>query len=160
MGIHRNTVGNYLSGKVVLPGALATILAALDLSPGEVLSLSQRRRHVPALSVSELVASLHQAEPLAAYVLFGSRARNTPKRHSDFDIGVYRRDTLEFSAYSRLLNLVADWNDTATHVAQLTDFTRADAPFLREVSADMEFLAGSHKAWCDLLRRTGAQLYE
>lgn len=160
VGVHRNTVGNYLSGKAAIPGALATILEALDLAPGEVLSLSRRRRHVPGLSVSRLITSLHQADPQAVYVLFGSRARGTEKRYSDYDIGVYQREAMGFSMYSRLLNLVADWNEGATQTAQLTDLTRADASFLTAVSGDLRFLAGSHGAWCDLLLEAGMRLYE
>ena len=160
VGVHRNTVGNYLSGKAAMPGALATILEALDLSPGDVLSLPRRRRHVPGLSVSDLVTSLHRATPQAAYVLFGSRARGDGKQYSDYDIGVFQHEPLAFSAYSRLLNIVADWNEEATQTAQLTDLTRANGAFLSEVSGDLCFLAGSHNAWCDLLRKAGMQLHE
>jgi plasmid maintenance system antidote protein VapI len=41
LGLHRNTVGNYLSGKTGMPQALALILEALDLAPGEVLYLDR-----------------------------------------------------------------------------------------------------------------------
>ena len=102
VGVHRNTVGNYLSGKTALPDGLARILEALDLEPSEVLSLSVLRRHVPGLAVAGLIGSLHAAAHDAALVLFGSRAQGTAKRYSDYDIGVFRSEGLDFPTFSRL----------------------------------------------------------
>ena len=160
VGVHRNTVGNYLSGKTALPGALARILEALDLAPAEVLSLSLRRRHVPGLAITDLIETLHTAVPDAALVLFGSRARATAKRYSDYDIGVYRREGLAFPVLSRLLDHVSAWNEEALVTAQLVDLSRADEAFLGDMAEDLKFLAGSHPTWCDLLHKAGAQLDE
>lgn len=158
--MHRNTVGNYLAGKTALPGTLARMFEALDLAPAEVLSLSQQRKHVPGLSIANLIETLHTSLPEAAFVLFGSRARGTAKRYSDYDIGVYHPDTLAFAVFSRLLDDVSAWNDESLAVAQLVDLTRADAPFLTRLAEDVVFLAGSYATWCDLLRTAGIQLYE
>ena len=160
LGLHRNTVGRYLAGNAAIPGALARLLVALDLSPGETLSLRRRRRHVPGLAVSDLVELLHGALPGAAFVLFGSRARGSAKRFSDYDIGVYRSEGLEFSAYSRLLDLVAEWNRESLSTAQLADLTRADAAFVAGLAEDLLFLAGSHAAWCELLEKGGMKLHD
>ena len=160
VGVHRNTVGNYLSGKTALPGALARILEALDLEPAEVLSLSRRHRQVPGLSVGDLIESLHLAVPEAALVLFGSRARGTAKRYSDYDIGVYHTGALEFAVFSRLLDLVSAWNEESLVMAQLVDLTRADVSFLKDLADDLVLLAGSHAAWCALLQKAEMQLHE
>ena len=160
VGVHRNTVGSYLSGKTVLPSALARILQALDLEPDEVLSLFRRRKQVPGLPVADLVETLHVALPEAAFVLFGSRARGAAKRYSDYDIGVYRIDPLEFAVFSRLLDAVGTWNDESLLMAQLVDLTNADALFLSGVADDLVLLAGSHAAWCALLRKAGMELHE
>ena len=160
VGVHRNTVGSYLSGKTSLPGALARILEALDLAPAEVLSLSRRRKQVPGLLVADLIETLHQAVPEAALVLFGSRARGTAKRYSDYDIGVYQIDALEFALFSRLLDLVSAWNEESLVIAQLVDLSHADVSFLNALADDLVLLAGSHTAWCDLLQKTGMQLHE
>ncbi len=160
VGVHRNTVGNYLSGKTTLPGALAQILEALDLAPAEVISLSRRRKHVPGLLVADLIEGLLRVAPEAALVLFGSRARGAAKEYSDYDIGVYQVDTLEFPVYSRMLDLVSEWNEDSLVMAQLVDLTHADASFLQELAEDLLLLAGSHAAWCDLLQKAGMQLYE
>ena len=44
LGLHRNTVGNYLNGQAVLPEALERMLLALDLSPGQALRETVLRR--------------------------------------------------------------------------------------------------------------------
>lgn len=160
VGVHRNTVGNYLAGKTALPAALSKILLALDLAPADVLSLPFRRRQVPGLAISDLIESLHTAVPQAVFVLFGSRARGTAKRFSDYDVGVFCPVDFDFALYSRLLDQVAGWNQDALATVQLVDFARADEPFLRGLSEDMVFLAGSNTAWCELLRKAGMQLHE
>lgn len=160
VGVHRNTVGNYLAGKTALPGALARILDALDLAPAEVLSLSRRRRQVPGLAINDLIEALHTAVPDAALVLFGSRARAMSKRFSDYDIGVFRREGLDFPIFSGLLNLVSTWNEESLVMAQLVDLSRAEGSFLGGMAEDLKFLAGSRAAWCDLLEKAGMQIHE
>ncbi len=160
LGLHRNTVGNYLAGKTGLPTALGRILNALDLTPADVLSLSLRHKSVPGLSLTDLIEDLHVAVPGAAFVLFGSRARGTAKPYSDYDIGVYHIEGMEFAIYSRLLDIAADWNDDSIVAAQLVDLGRADASFVHAAADDLTFLAGSYAAWCGLLRKAGMRLYE
>ena len=160
VGVHRNTVGNYLSGRAALPGALARILTALDLSPADVFSLPVRRRQVPGLVLSGLLEELCSAKSEAAFVLFGSRARGTPKPYSDYDLGVFSPEPLEFAGYSSLMDITAAWNDESLATAQLVDLTHADNGFLSSIAHDLVFLAGSHAAWCGLLRKTGVHLYE
>ena len=160
VGVHRNTVGNYLAGRTALPSALAKILVALDLAPADVLSLPLRRRQVPGLMIADLIESLHAANAGAVVVLFGSRARGTAKRHSDYDLGLFCHTPFEFPAFSRMLDLIAGWNELSLATAQLVDLSRADASFLSGVCKDLVFLAGSHEAWCELLRKSGMQLHE
>lgn len=160
VGVHRNTVGNYLAGKTALPAALTKILLALDLAPADVLSLPFRRRQVPGLMISDLTESLRAAAPQAVFVLFGSRARGRAKRHSDYDVGVFCCEGLEFALFSRLLDQVGVWNQDSLATAQLVDLTRADGALLQGLSEGVEFLAGSHAAWCELLCKAGIQLYE
>lgn len=59
-----------------------------------------------------------------------------------------------------MLDLVGAWNEKSLATAQLVDLTRADASFLSSLSDDLVFLAGSHQAWCELLRKSGMQLHE
>ena len=160
IGLHRNTVGNYLTGKTSLPGGLARILSALDLEPGDVLTVEPRPRRVAGLAVTSLVETLHEALPGAAFVLFGSRARGTAKHFSDYDLGVWETEKLELASYSGLLDMVEEWNASSLHTAQLVDLTRATGSLLRSIAPDVVFLAGSYTAWCDLLRKAGLRIHE
>jgi predicted nucleotidyltransferase len=160
VGVHRNTVGNYLSGKTALPSALARILLALDLAPADVLSLPVRRRQVPGLVLADLIEQLHGAAPDVAVVLFGSRARGTAKRYSDYDVGVFGLDAFGFATFSQFLDLASAWNEASLSTVQLVDLTHADAGFLTSLSEDLVFLAGFHAAWCALLHKAGMHLYE
>ena len=160
LGVHRNTIGNYLSGKAGLPQGLSRILDALDLAPAEVLSWDRRRRRIPGLGVSDLVSALHAEVPGAAFILFGSRARGEARRYSDYDLGLFSSTALEFPLYSLLLDRVTEWNEESLLTAQLVNLTRAEPAFLAEVSEDAVFLAGSHAAWCAFLRTAGIRLHE
>ena len=160
LGVHRNTIGNYLSGKAGLPQGLSRILDALDLAPADVLSWDRRRRRIPGLAVSDLVGALHAEVPGAAFILFGSRARGDAGRHSDYDLGLFSDPGPEFPLYSRLLDRVAEWNEESLLTAQLVDLTRAEPAFLTEVAEDAVFLAGSHSAWCAFLSKAGVRLHE
>jgi transcriptional regulator with XRE-family HTH domain len=102
IGVHRNTVGNYLSGNAGMPSALGRILEALELTPADVLSLSRQRRQVPGLAVADLVDRLINVEQNLAVVLFRSRARKDAKPHSDYDLGIYRHEPLEFHPVSSI----------------------------------------------------------
>jgi predicted nucleotidyltransferase len=160
LGLHRNTVGNYLSGKTGMPQALALILEALDLAPGEVLYLDRPSRQVPGLCLSDLLERWQKAQPEAAWALFGSRARGTAKLYSDYDVGVYQDPGLSYTAYSRLLDLAAQWNESQLTTVQLVDLGRADESFLHRIGPDLVLLGGSTAAWCALLRKAGLHLHE
>jgi predicted nucleotidyltransferase len=160
IGIHRNTIGNYLGGNAGMPSALARILEALELTPADVLSLSRQRRQVPGLAIADLVDRLISVEQNLAVVLFGSRARGSAKPYSDYDLGIYRVDTLEFALFSRLLDVASAWNDESLSTIQLVDFTHAGEDLLHSAADDLVFLAGSYSAWCDLLHKAKVSPYE
>lgn len=159
LGLHRNTVGNYLNGQTALPDALERMLVALQLEPGDVLRLERQVRQVPGLEVRDLVDELHRAMPDAAFVLFGSRARGTAKTDSDFDLGVHRAAGLAFTDYSRLIDRVEEWNEQNLHEAHLVDLVAADVDFVRRIADDMIFLAGSMGSWCALLQKAGWSIH-
>ena len=160
LGLHRNSLTGYLSGRSGLPRGLDRLLGQLDLHPGEAFLWTRRRRYEPALRLMPLIESLHDACTDAALVLFGSRARGNAKPFSDYDLGVYFSGESDFASYSRLLDLVAAWNEAELTTVQLVNLTRADANFLRNIRADLVFLAGSYKGWCELQRRAEITLHE
>ena len=59
-----------------------------------------------------------------------------------------------------LLDIVGEWNERSLSQVQLIDLTRADGSFLSNLAEDLQFLGGSHTAWCGLLQEAGVQLHE
>lgn len=155
LGIHRNTIGRYLSGEPALPQALERIMLALDLSVGDLITRRHLSKKVPGSQIAELIDQFSSQRPDCAFVLFGSRARGSYKQYSDYDLGVYRSAGLSFEAYSRLLDCVAEWNDSRLSSVQLVNFCKADSEFLENVAEDLVFLAGSILEWQNLLSKLG-----
>jgi len=160
LGLHRNTVGNYLQGSPALPSALSRILDALELSAEQVFEGGPFRRKIPGLMIAGLVADLHALLPQAAIVLYGSRARGSAKRYSDYDLGVYRSEGIPFKEFSPLASAVEEFNGRSLRTTQLTNLCYADKKFLAAIGKDLTFLAGCMRAWLDLLKKTGTIVYE
>lgn len=158
--IHRNTIGNYLSGTPALPEALAKILNALDLAPGDVLLRSERTKIVPGVGIAALLEKLYLMQPNCAWVLFGSRARQAAKKYSDYDLGVYGTPRIAFRDLSRLLTVVDQYNAESLLSVQLVDLSAADPDFLASIGKDLVFLGGSFLNWLELLKFAGYEIQE
>lgn len=153
-GVHRNTVSDYLTGTTKpLPEGLERILAALGATPGEALRATKLSRAVPAASIAALVDSLNPLLTQACLILYGSRARGRPKQYSDYDLGVYHAAPIEFSRFSKMLDIVAKWNDTHTIEVQLTNLSLADREFLQAIATEGIFITGSLESWLKLLQQ-------
>ena len=85
--------------------------------------------------------------------MFGSRAREDFKRFSDYDLGLYSSTELEFSEYSKLLNIVAEFKESALEEVELVNLNNADKQFLLNISSDLKFVGGSYKSWSKLLTK-------
>ena len=103
-----------------------------------------------AQEIASLIDQLQYSFPSYCYTLFGSRARGTDKKYSDFDIGIYCKDKIDFAAYSKLLNLVGDWNENELSTVQLVNLNEADPDFLNEIRKDLIFLSGNYGSWIKL----------
>ena len=151
IGVHRNSLSNYVNGGPVFPEVLERALLALQADPATMIT-----RVTPAFDqsprvVAELTDRIARRDPMACVVLFGSRARGRHKRFSDFDIGVYSQKGIPFAMFSEMLSDVDDFNEASMHTAQLTNISEADRIFLREIGPDLKFLAGSNVAWNNLV---------
>jgi predicted nucleotidyltransferase len=160
LGLHRNTIGNYLQGSPALPEALSRILDILELPPELAFQGSSVRVKIPALAIASLVDKLNAASPASAIVLFGSRARGNHKKFSDYDLGIFRTTGIPFSEFSPLLSMVNDFNANNLQVVQLSNLAFADTDFLTNIREDLVFLGGSFVGWVELLRRAGITIYE
>ncbi|MBL7663233.1 helix-turn-helix domain-containing protein [bacterium] len=162
IGVHRNTVSDYLNSKAKpLPDGLEKILNYLGLHPKDAL-LEHRLEsfQYPEQPILPLIDELVTACPEAAFVLYGSRARGTEKKYSDFDIGLYTIKPIPFSLYSSLLDKVDCWNEANILSVQLTNLNNADQYFLTSISKDIKFIGGKPKAWEVLLKGSDKLRYE
>ena len=160
LGLHRNTITAYLRGAPALPQALSRILSELKLSPSDAILETRPHRDAPERPIATVIDDLAAQCPDAAYVLFGSRARGTSKKYSDYDLGVFRKQSLPLTLYSSLLNKIAEWNSTTMTEVQLTDLSRAPESFLESIRSDMCFMSGSRREWLNLLEHAGIETNE
>lgn len=155
-GIHRNTIGNYLSGDAPLPESLEKLFRLLDLTPQTALTERVKVRRSPAAGIAKLIDNLSNSIDYPyALGLFGSRARNQAKAFSDYDLGVYSSLSISFSKYSKLIDIVEEWNDNELSSVQIVNLNNADSDFLEKIGRDIIFLAGSYGEWIKLLEHSG-----
>ncbi len=155
LGVHRNTINYFLAGRSILPSSVEKILETLDLSPAEAF-LKKDKKNQPLQNIAPLVDQLHHAFPEMTFILFGSHAKGTAQKYSDWDIGVYRKDGLDHSVYRSMVkqknNLTEDWSCTV----DLINLNRADPDFLQDISKHWIFLTGRQQDWLSLQRKASA----
>ena len=160
LGLHRNTLNKYLTGSSVLPRALEMVLAELDLSPAEVLEEKVSSIEVPALAILPLIGELTMMSSKFVFVLFGSRSRSKHKRFSDYDVGVFYSSEIRFEKYSKMLDVVAEWNEKNFSSIDLVNLSIADTGFLFNIKKDLKFISGNIIEWVELLKKCGYKTYE
>lgn len=160
LNVHRNTILPYLSGQRALPDCLDRMLKLLDIAPGDAIVKNVKSKIQPGLEISPLISQLVTSQPKNAYVLFGSRAKRTNKKYSDYDIGIYRINNLPFSELSKLIDLTEEWKSNKSYDVNVTNLSLADIDFLHNIQNDWIFLGGNLEAWIDLQKKIGIELYE
>lgn len=151
LGVHRNSLSNYINGGPIFPEVLERALIALRADPAKMIKLRAPSLDQSTRVVAELTDRIATQDPRCCVVLFGSRARGRHKRFSDFDLGVYDHAGIPFAVFSSMLSCVDEFNESMMHTVQLTNISNADEGFLAEIGPDLQFLAGSHAAWNDLV---------
>lgn len=150
LGIHRNTIHHYLSGHGVFPTMLEKILDRLALQPGNVLVQKNARDANPLSPIAPLVDCLQQQFPEVAFVLFGSRARNTARTYSDWDIGAFSQKDISHDQYRRMWRKKEDREEEFPYMVDVTNLNRADEDFLKSASRGWIFLGGNMGSWLAL----------
>jgi transcriptional regulator with XRE-family HTH domain len=159
LGVHRNSLSNYLNGSPIFPEVLEKALLALRVEPGSLIKRTVSPNYEPTRVIAELSDNIARKDPHCCVVLFGSRARGRHKRFSDYDLGVYNPRGVPFSEFSAMLSCADDFNDATMMTAQLTNISSADDTFLNEIGPDLQFVAGSHVAWTTLLDKVRGILH-
>ena len=151
LGVHRNSLSNYLNGGPIFPEVLEKALVALRVEPGSLIKRVIPAHDEPMRVIAELSDAIARKDPHCCVVMFGSRARGRHKRFSDYDLGVYNPSGIPFPEFSGMLSCADDFNDATMFTAQLTNISSADDLFLNEIGPDLQFVAGSQVAWTTLL---------
>jgi len=148
LGIHRNTIQHFLSGASVFPNSITKILDLLRVEPNEIIGRSQREYGIE--TVKDLVDAMLDMKNDMCVVLFGSRARGTQKRFSDFDLGVYAKNGIDHQQYLSLLACKEERSENLPVFVDLVNLNRADKNFMAGIVAEMCFIGGRLSDWLTL----------
>lgn len=156
LGIHRNTIHHYLSGESVFPSSLEKIFQRLKLRPEEILVQTEESHQGGVEPIASLVDLLQKICSSAAFVLFGSRAKEKSKKYSDWDIGLFCTEGLDHKLYRKMRQAKEEFEESTPYMIDLVNLNRADNEFLKTARRRWQFLGGSLKSWL-ALNKKGAQ---
>jgi predicted nucleotidyltransferase len=156
IGVHRNTLQHYLSGRGVLPASIETAAQALGVSCTDI--LMERRETSSGLppEVAHVIDVLHEQFPRVTFVLFGSRAKGKAHRYSDWDVGIFSRHGVDHETYRKILRMKDELAEDLSFAIDIVNLHNADRRFLCAISRSWIMLAGMREDWIDLERRTAA----
>jgi predicted nucleotidyltransferase len=151
LGLHRNTLDRFIRGAPVLPSSVEKVLAALDLQLERALCNKESLQKLP---IDELVTNIHAAYPQVSIFLFGSRARNSARRYSDYDLGVYSSGGISLSQFLAILEHKERYEEVAPEKIDCVNLNQADKAFLSSITPDIRLLAGYERDMIELRERT------
>ena len=147
IGLHRNTLDRYVRGAPVLPVSIEKALAALEIPIEQAICMHYQEEK---LSIDSLVTSIHTSYPQVSIFLFGSRARKSARKYSDFDIGVYSQSGISFSQYLAILEQKENYEEHAPEKIDCVNLNLAEKDFLLSVVPDLRLLAGYERDTIEL----------
>ncbi len=156
LGVHRNTIHHYLSGRAVLPAAFERIITALGVTPAEILVAKPEAKPLLHPGIATLIDQLHLEFPNVTFVLFGSRATGRAKKYSDWDLGVFSSDGIDHALYRKIARRKDDLAEDLPYFVDVVNLSCADASFLREASRGWTYLTGLQQDWAELQRKAAA----
>ena len=125
---------------------------AMASASGQI-SGADTERPAAAREIEPLVDALCARYPEVTLVLFGSRARGSARRYSDYDLGVCSDPPLTLRRYLQIVERKCDLEEDLPFFVDLVDLDRVSDAFLREISEDWIFLHGDRKTWLRLQER-------
>ena len=90
-------------------------------------------------------------------VLFGSRAQDTARKYSDWDLGVFCADGLPHEKFCKIRKRKIELEEKSPYFIDLINLNRGDQDFLRDISQNWIFLTGKRQDWIELQKKA---LYE
>ncbi|HLD45683.1 MAG TPA: nucleotidyltransferase domain-containing protein, partial [bacterium] len=109
--VHRNTLQYYLSGAPIINDKLDLVLNALKLELADVVIKTGQEADYPWEPIVGVVDELNKQFSVLTFVLFGSRARESHRKYSDWDIGVYSPKGLVHKEFRKLVLLKSELVD-------------------------------------------------
>ena len=150
LGMHRNTLHYYLSGRPPLPENFEKVIRALNLTPGEILIEKEVSKKFVHQEIAPLVDQLHSEFPDITFILFGSRAKGRGRKYSDWDLGVYCKEGLSHQRYRSIVRRKEDLVENSPYLVDLVNLNNADSSFLKKISKHWVFLTGRQQDWIEL----------
>lgn len=151
--IHRNTIHYYLSRHNVFPSALEKMISALNLDLNDII-VKRESEDVQFEQIAPLLDELSLAFPDVTFILFGSRAKGSFNKYSDWDVGVYRIGGLPHQYYYRkIIRMKNELAEDLPFFIDIVNFNKADRDFLKEASKGWSFLTGNLKGFLELKKK-------
>ena len=142
IGIHRNSLSAYLSGKGVLPEVIEKTVQALRVNVTDILVNRDKSSCFPGQEIYPIVDHLYEKFPNFSFFLFGSRARGKFKKFSDFDLGVYSASKISFEEYLKVVEEKSVIEEDFPYLIDLVNLSSADSDFIENIENDLILLAG------------------
>jgi predicted nucleotidyltransferase len=153
-GLHRNSLGAYLTGKSVFSSAFQRMARALDLDPlSMIVPASETTAAVKGLDeIRPIVAALLRRSPGAAIVLLGSRAKGRARPYSDWDLGITRSPVpVGGEEYLGLRRVARDLGDDLVRNVDVINLDEAPGWFLQGLLDPPVFLDGDRESFSFLM---------
>jgi predicted nucleotidyltransferase len=151
-GYSRNTLASYLKGKSVFHPKFEELARILKSAPTDLI-LVQKAFNAQGTILEKMISRLRPFFHQYAFVLFGSRAKETHDRGSDWDVGIYHTKTIPGNVFLNVRRKVDDVIEEAPQNIELTNLTLADRDFLKDLKGSVQFLAGRWLPYRRLLDR-------
>ncbi|HBE04840.1 MAG: hypothetical protein A2096_15555 [Spirochaetes bacterium GWF1_41_5] len=148
LDIHKNTVSRFLSGNPVFSKSFEKILSALYINPVDILvNKTDKKNIVINRKIAAYVDQMNTQFPSVTFILFGSRARRSNKKYSDWDIGIYSAKKITHAEYLKIRMFSRTLEDKLPYSMDIVNLKNADNDFLKNISKSWMFLAGRQIDW-------------
>ena len=155
IGVHRNTLGHFLSGRNVVPNSICKLFEILDLDPSEVFIKGESAKDSQPswLQISEVIDAIYSDSPRCNFIMFGSRIRGDSRAYSDFDLGVFSETPLSTKDYLELVEKVEVLSEDLPFRIELVNLNNAEPQFIRTILPHHLFIAGNRSVWEKFIER-------
>jgi predicted nucleotidyltransferase len=89
----------------------------------------------------------------ATFILFGSRAKGSAQKYSDWDVGVFSKKGISHEMYRKIVNRKEELVEDCPFFVDVVNLNQADKYFLRESAKYWMFLSGKLSDWVELQKR-------